>query len=132
MAYEISGVGAVKATFVSAGDLSALQFTFVKMATGGLIAAVAAATDIPVGVLQNAPTAGQEAEVLLAGVTKLVAGGALDTDVLVGTTSAGRAVVNTAGTSTTLYVAGRLLTAAGANGDIVTAAIDCIAPGRGA
>jgi hypothetical protein len=43
------------------------QYTFVKLNSSGEAIAVAAATDVPIGVLQNAPTSGQEAEVLVVG-----------------------------------------------------------------
>jgi hypothetical protein len=70
MAYEISNYS-VKVTLVAGADLSAKQYTFVKLNSSGEAIAAAAATDIPIGVLQNAPTSGQEAEVLVVGGTKL-------------------------------------------------------------
>jgi hypothetical protein len=78
MAYEISNYS-VKVTLVAGADLSALQYTFVKLNSSGEAIAVAAATDVPIGVLQNAPTSGQEAEVLVVGGTKLVASAISDT-----------------------------------------------------
>ena len=131
MAYEISNYS-VKITLVAAADLSALQYTFVKLNASGQAAAAAAATDIPIGVLQNAPTSGQEAEVLVVGGTKIVAGAAIGEGALVGTSATGRAVALVAGTDTTKYVVGTLLTEAGASGDIVTAVINCANPGRAA
>ena len=131
MAYEISNYS-VKVTLVAAADLSALQYTFVKLNSSGQVAAAAAATDIPIGVLQNAPTSGQEAEVLIVGGTKLVAGAAISEGALVGTSSTGKAVALVAGTDTTKYVVGTLLTESGASGDVVTAVINCANPGRAA
>ena len=131
MAYEISNYS-VKVTLVAAADLSALQYTFVKLNSSGQVAAAAAATDVPIGVLQNAPTAGQEAEVLVVGGTKIVAGAAIGEGVLVGTSSAGKAVALTPGTDTTKYVAGTLLTESAADGNIVTAVINCATPHRAA
>jgi len=131
MAYEISNYS-VKITLVAAADLSALQYTFVKLNASGQAAAAAAATDIPIGVLQNAPTSGQEAEVLVVGGTKIVAGAAIGEGALVGTSATGRAVALVAGTDTTKYVVGTLLTESGASGDIVTAVINCANPGRAA
>jgi len=130
MAYEISNYS-VKVTLVAAADLSALQYTFVKLDSAGK-AAAAAATDIPIGVLQNAPTSGQEAEVLIVGGTKIVAGAAISEGALVGTSSTGKAVALVAGTDTTKYVVGTLLTESGASGDVVTAVINCANPGRAA
>ena len=56
----------------ASGDLSTKQFFQVKRhTTEGQVALVAAATDIPVGTLQNAPAAaGRAAEVMVLGVTK--------------------------------------------------------------
>jgi len=129
MAYEISNYS-VKVTLVAAADLSSKQYTFVKLDASGQAAAAAAATDIPIGVLQNAPTAGQEAEVLVVGGTKIVAGAAIGEGALVGTSSAGKAVALVAGTDTTKYVVGTLLTESAADGNIVTAVINCANPGR--
>jgi hypothetical protein len=131
MAYEISNYS-VKVTLVAGADLSALQYTFVKLNSSGVAVACAAATDIPVGVLQNAPTSGQEAEVLIVGGTKIVAGAAIGEGALVGTGSTGKAVALVAGTDTTKYVVGTLLTESAADGNIVTAVVNCANPGRAA
>ena len=131
MAYEISNYS-VKVTLVAAADLSSKQYTFVKLDSSGQAAAASGATDIPIGVLQNAPTAGQEAEVLVVGGTKIVAGAAIGEGALVGTSSAGKAVALVAGTDTTKYVVGTLLTESAADGNIVTAVINCANPGRAA
>jgi hypothetical protein len=131
MAYEISNYS-VKVTLVAGADLSALQYTFVKLDSNGAAVAAAAATDIPIGVLQNAPTSGQEAEVLIVGGTKIVAGAALSDGALIGTSSTGKAVALVAGTDTTKYVVGTILTESAADGNIVTAVINCANPGRAA
>lgn len=131
MAYEISNYS-VKVTLVAAADLSTKQYTFVKLNSSGQAAAASGATDIPIGVLQNAPTAGQEAEVLVVGGTKIVAGAAIGEGGLIGTSAAGKAVALVAGTDTTKYVVGTLLTESAADGDIVTAVINCANPGRAA
>ena len=131
MAYEISNYS-VKVTLVAGADLSTKQYTFVKLDSSGQAVAAAAATDIPVGVLQNAPTSGQEAEVLIVGGTKIVAGAAIGEGALVGTGSTGKAVALVAGTDTTKYVVGTLLTESAADGNIVTAVVNCANPGRAA
>ena len=129
MAYEISNYS-VKVTLVAGADLSALQYYFVKINSSGQAVACAAATDIPIGVLQNAPTSGQEAEVLIVGGTKIVAGAAIGEGALVGTGSTGKAVALVAGTDTTKYVVGTLLTESAADANIVTAVVNCANPGR--
>jgi hypothetical protein len=131
MAYEISNYS-VKVTLVAGADLSTKQYTFVKLDSSGQAVAASGATDIPVGVLQNAPTAGQEAEVLIVGGTKIVAGAAIGEGALVGTSAAGKAVALVAGTDTTKYVVGTLLTESAADGNIVTAVVNCANPGRAA
>lgn len=131
MAYEISNYS-VKVTLVAGADLSAKQYNFVKLNSSGQVIAAAAVTDLPIGVLQNKPTSGQEAEVLVVGGTKIVAGAAIGEGAQVGTGSTGKAVALVAGTDTTKYVAGTLLTEAGADGDIVTAVINCANPHRAA
>ncbi len=131
MAYEISNYS-VKVTLVAAADLSSKQYTFVKLDSDGKVAAASGATDIPIGVLQNAPIAGQEAEVLVVGGTKIVAGAAIGEGALVGTSATGKAVALVAGTDTTKYVVGTLLTESAADGNIVTAVINCANPGRAA
>lgn len=131
MAYEFSNYS-VKVTLVAAADLSALQYTFVKLDSAGKAAAASAATDIPCGVLQNAPTAGQEAEVLIVGGTKITAGAAIAEGAQIGTSSTGKAVALVAGTDTTKFVVGTLITESGASGDVVTAVVNCANPHRAA
>lgn len=130
MAYEIQPY-AVKITLVAGADLSAAQYKFVKI-SGGQAVVCAAATDIPIGVLQNAPTSGQEAEVCVVGGTKIVGSASISAGALVGTTSAGKAVALTPGTDTTKYVVGTIISAPGADGEIGTALINCAAPHRAA
>jgi len=129
MAYEIASY-AVKITRVAGADLSALQYTFVKQNSASQVVAVAAATDVPIGVLQNAPTSGQEAEVLVVGGTKLKAGGTITqgTNFFIGTSSAGAAVALSV-SDTTKYVLGVPLATA-ASGDIMSAIINCSTPTR--
>ena len=69
---------------------------------------------------------------LIVGGTKIVAGAAIGEGALVGTSSAGKAVALVAGTDTTKYVVGTLLTESAADGNIVTAVINCANPGRAA
>jgi predicted ribonuclease toxin of YeeF-YezG toxin-antitoxin module len=130
MAYEINNYS-VRATFVAGADLSALQYTFVKLNSSGQVVAVAAATDVPIGVLQNNPASGAEASVTIVGGTKIVASAAatLGTALNFGTTSAGKAVT-LAVTDTTKYVLGVYLEAPAADGNIVAAVVNCATPTR--
>ena len=130
MAYEINNYS-VKATFVAGADLSTKQYTFVKLNSSGQVIAVAADTDSPIGVLQNAPIAGAEASVTIVGGTKLVASASatLGTVLAIGTTAAGKGV-NRAVTDTTKYTLGVYIQAPGADGDIVAAIVNCANPTR--
>ncbi len=130
MAYEASQP--LKATFVTAADLSAKQYHFVKLDSDGKIVACSAVTDRPIGVLQNDPLSDQEAEVVISGITKVVADEALTAGDVVATSADGQAQVAVVGTETTVYSVGQVLKAASAAGAIATAVIDCAAPGRAA
>lgn len=130
MAYEINNYS-VRATFVAGADLSTKQYTFVKLNSSGQVVAAAAATDVPIGVLQNNPTSGAEASVTIVGGTKIVASAAatLGTALNFGTSAAGKAAT-LAVTDTTKYVLGVYLEAPGADGDIVAAIVNCANPTR--
>lgn len=129
MAYEISQ--AVKITLVAAADLSAKQYYFVKLDSAGKAALCSGATDKPIGILQNAPVSGAEAEVVVSGGSKVVAGGTLDEGNSIGTDGNGKAVALTQGTDTTKYVVGQVLSA-GASNEIVTVVINAASAARGA
>ena len=129
MAYEINNYS-VRATFVAGEDLSSKQYTFVKLNSSGQAIAVTAATDVPIGVLQNNPASGAEASVVIVGGTKLVASASATLpSLMVGTTSAGKGVV-LATTDTTKYALGSYLQAPGADGNIVAAVVNCANPTR--
>jgi len=66
-------------SFTAAEDLSTHQFRFVTQYgfTNTTVGLMNAATDLPLGILQNAPTSGQVAEVMLLGVSKCVANDAI-------------------------------------------------------
>lgn len=128
MAYEIPVF--VDGTRRAAADLSALQFQYVKQDAAGLIAAITADTDVPFGVLQNDPKAGQEAKVMRLGVSKLKGSAALARNAQVGPAADGRAVTRTVGTDVTKYVGGMIIEPTGAANELATASVDCMAPHR--
>jgi hypothetical protein len=123
MAYELSD-SQVVLSIPAGADLSAKQYTFVKL-SGSTVISAAAATDLPIGVLLNDPTSGETAAVAVSGVIKLKASAAISVGALVGTTATGTGVSLTAGTDTTKYILGRAVTAAGAANDIITVAVNC-------
>ena len=131
MAYEISNKS-LKVTLIAGADLSAKQYFFVKMSADNTCVLCSAATDSPIGVLQNAPISGGEASVLVVGGTKLVAGAAIAAGVKIGTASTGKADAKVAGTDTTEYTVGQVLLASAADLDVLTAVINCASPNRAA
>lgn len=66
-------------TFTAAEDLSSHQYCFVTQYgfSNTTVGLMNAASDIPIGILQNAPTVGQAAEVMMLGVSKCVANDAI-------------------------------------------------------
>lgn len=122
-------------TIPAAADLSAKQYYFVKF-SGGQAALCSAATDVPAGVLQNKPdAAGKPAEVLVFGISKVVADASLSQGNLIGTSADGQADAKTPGTDTTEYVVGVVRSpdsGAGAAGDVFSAMINCMTPHRAA
>lgn len=135
MAWEQPGFSI---TLVAAADLSTTgQFLFVKLDSSSNVVLCAAVTDKPVGVLQNSPSnvgsTGQEALVMVEGITKMVAGATIAIDDLLGTDGSGKAVPYVPGTDTTKYLVGRALEAASAN-EVFTMLFSCMGVGgnRGA
>ena len=103
-------------TLEAGADLSSSQYHFVELTSTGATVTNASG-ELPIGVLQNDPDAvGKAAEVAYAGVTKVVAGGALTrADRKVMTDAQGRAVNWVTGN----HCAGVWLEAASAAGEIV-------------
>lgn len=122
----------VLGSFVAGADLSALQYTAVKLNSSGQVVAVAAVTDIPIGILQNAPLSGATAEVLIVGGSKVIASAAITLPAVLGVDASGRAKKLAAGTDTTQYIVGQADVAAGATGDIISAVFNFATPSRAA
>jgi hypothetical protein len=110
-------------TFTAGADLSAKQYHFVKLSAAQTVVACSATTDIPVGILQNAPTSGKAAVVAMSGTSKLAAGGALATaGTIVATKADGRAQAAVA----TQYPAAMTIDTAGADGDLIEVTVGAI------
>lgn len=113
-------------TYVAGADLSGAQFHFVKFgATEDEVVLCDAVTDDPIGVLQNNPAEGEEATVMHAGRSKVVAGSALTYGDPVGTDANGEAEPKVIGTDTTEFVAGRVREGVQAT-NIGSALINCL------
>lgn len=130
MAWEVDGDKLPG--FTASADLSAKQFHFVKISGAGTVTVCSGATDKPVGVLQNAPTSGQAAEICWHGITKVSSDAALSRGDLIGTSADGQADAKTPGTDTTEYICGQVLVASGAAAGIAVAMISCANLNRGA
>jgi hypothetical protein len=128
MAYEAAQIKVGQ--FTASADLSAKQYHFVKMSGNNTVTVCAAVTDVPIGVLQNAPASGSAAEVCLFGISKVVADATLAAGDVIGTSADGQAQPLTVGTETTVYTMGIAVNAAAA-GDTVEAFINATA-GRAA
>lgn len=77
----------------ASGDLSAAQFKFVTVNSSSQVAVAGTQGTVVVGVLQNKPSAaGQAAQVMSAGVTKVVAGATVAAGAVVESDSVGRAI----------------------------------------
>lgn len=126
------GTAVLDWSFEAAADLSAKQFHFVKLTNTGAVDVCSAVTDVPIGVLQNKPTAGQMASVRTIGITKVVADGAIDEGNIIGTSADGQGDAITPGTDTTVYIVGRALSQVGNAGEVFTALVNCAAPARAA
>ena len=112
MAYESSLIMAGSLT--AAADLSSNQFYFVKLASATTVNVCTAITDLPIGILQNAPTSGQSAVVAIFGISKASADGTITAGRWIGTSADSQAAGITPGSDTTVYVMGQAIQAASA------------------
>ncbi len=128
MAYESPQI--CIGTLTAAADLSSKQYYFVKLASESTVNVCSAVTDVPIGVLQNAPASGESATVCVFGLSKVSADATLAAGDIIGTSADGQAQPVVQGTETTVYNAGQAVTA-GAAGTLQTALIN-ISNGRAA
>lgn len=119
MSNEIKGF--VDGTRKAAASLTAKQYTAVKLATSGKVAAFANAADRPYGILQNDPEINQPAEVLCSGICPAIAGEAIAEGVRFGLDASGRVVATSTGNDW-----GFTLEAATAAGDRITVQVGCM------
>lgn len=79
---------------VAAADLSSSQFKAVKLAsTANQVKAVSASTDEIIGILQNAPESGEEAEVACQGIVKALVEASVSAGNFLGPSATGRLTV---------------------------------------
>ena len=86
-------------TFEANGDLSDYQYRFVKLETAGTVA-ICGNGEAPIGILQNDPEDGEQANVMLMGISNLVAHAAIAVNETIGSQASGRGVTVSADTNT--------------------------------
>lgn len=86
-------------TFEANGDLSDYQYRFVKLEAAGTVA-ICGNGEVPIGILQNDPEDGEQAKVMVMGISNLVAHAAISVNDKLGSQASGRAVAVTADTNT--------------------------------
>lgn len=84
-------------------DLSTHKYKFVKLNSSGQVVLCSATTDVPYGILQNAPGSLQPAQVMRIGLSRLVFGGSIATGANgVGFDAAGKGTLYPAGAAGTV------------------------------
>lgn len=123
MANEIPGASTFSAKALL--SLALKQYCFVKLNSSGEVIAVAADTDRPVGILQNAPLAGETAEVMLRGVSKCKCNAAgVTCGTAIGPDSVGRCITRVFAHADNLhFAAGIALDTTGAQADQINSVL---------
>lgn len=114
MAIEIIGFTASR----EAGEaMTDKQHYIVQLDASGKIEVGEGATDLLVGVLQNTPSAGQQAVYAFGGIAKVKAGGTVAPGAWVTSNGSGKAVATT--TDKDVVIGRHIGTSAGADGDLI-------------
>jgi hypothetical protein len=103
----LNGPG-IDVTFKAGANLSTHQYKVVYLSAANTVTILSAATDLGIGILQNAPTSGQDAVVRIIGISKCITGGDVTRGGLFGSAN-GTAVANTLGTNTDKPIYGQVL-----------------------
>ena len=112
---------------------AAVQYKFVKISADNAVVLCAAATDIPIGVIQSPVNAtGDPVDVTVVGETLIQADASLTAGNLIGTSADGQADAKTVATDSTEYVVGAVVKVNGATtaAQLITAVINCANPHR--
>ena len=118
-------------SFVSTNDLRLKQYYGVKLSADRTVILPTADTDVPVGILQNKPNAGEVAQVMVIGRTPVVGGEALAAGGLIRIESGGKARLFEPGTDVTCYEVGQTVEHMGTDGEIANAIVNFATPIRG-
>jgi hypothetical protein len=128
MAYSTENQNIVCGQRTAGANLTANQFSLVKLSAAGTVALVTARTDEVYGVLSNAPALGEDCRVVLVGITKVNCGATVAEGALVGALANGQigTAPRTGGTADIPILGSALI--AGVDGDIITVQINCTNP----
>jgi hypothetical protein len=127
MAFESPGN---QYSFVAGESLVGEQYHFVKLHTDGTVKIVTAVTDIPIGILQNAPADKAMATVMVDGISKLAGEAAMGVSLVVGMHDNGKGIVVTPGNEVTQYSVGHVLVANTVADGLAVVVFDCKSPRR--
>jgi hypothetical protein len=117
MATEIRGLCVGK--YTASADLSGKQYCFARQSgTAGQLNVTSLATQKPIGVIQNKPTTGQPVDLMVTGVSKMVAGAAVAAGADVMSDANGNAITAVTNTGANFSL-GQAQTAAAAAGTII-------------
>lgn len=122
MSMELQGF---KFTAVAGEDLSAKQYHFMKMSADLTVVTCTGLGSLPVGVLQNSPPQYGAAEVMVFGITKIVASGAITFGVLVGTDANGHAISVDPAAANSYYYVGQMCISTGGASEVGSILVDC-------
>lgn len=86
-------------TFTAGADLSSLQYRFVKLSAADTVT-VCGNGEVPIGILQNDPESGEQANVMVMGISNLAVHAATSRNDKLGSQANGRGVAVTADTNT--------------------------------
>lgn len=112
-------------SFIAGGTI--VQHTFVKLSASNTVIACAGTTDKPIGVAQDAASAGDAVNVCICGITKIEGDADLAYGNAIGTSADAQAAAYSV-TDTTKYIVGTVLIDNGAAAGKITAVIDCAGP----
>ena len=117
-------------TLNAAEDLSSNQFYGVAISGDRAVDLVDGVTDRPVGILQNKPTSGQDAEIIVIGKVKIIATETISAGDQIRIHSDGKAAIFAPDTDSTAYCIGQCTLGADAS-ELIEAIISCTALDRG-
>ena len=114
-------------TLMAENDLSTQQYKLVELSDDSQVDVCDSSADKPIGVLQNDPDLGEQAEIMALGVTKIEAGSSIAAGMDIATNGSGQAVgVDQTSANADLYVVGYMLKDVSAAGNVGTAVINCM------